>query len=67
MKNAIIGILILLIIYLCAVIVRVENQRYAMSIGMCYSDQLKMPIASCLTGVQTRTNSFWHIYYAVIG
>ena len=64
-----IGALVLLAIYLCAVIVRIENERYALLIGMCHGENglqgLPIPDLICLEDVQTRTNALWHIYYAI--
>lgn len=43
-------------------LVRTENQRYALLVGMC-SDQI-MKI-SCLERIETRTGWWWHLYYAL--
>jgi hypothetical protein len=38
----------------------VENQRYALAVGTCRAgDQ------PCLSTVQTRTSSLWHLYYGL--
>lgn len=54
-----------LICWLVMVLVRVENQRYALSLGMCAGDQqLRMPDFQCLQNVETRTAWWWHVYWA---
>ena len=56
---------IILIAWLTTALVRVENQRYAMSIGMC---QLKDPLLwdiECLSKVETRTSWLWHVVFAL--
>jgi hypothetical protein len=54
------------IVWLSSALVRVENQRYAMLIGMC-PDRLVpgMHDSRCLAKVETRTHSLWHLYYAL--
>jgi hypothetical protein len=44
-KNAVILVLFGLIVFLSAALVRVENERYAMSIGMCPG--LVVPDSAC--------------------
>jgi hypothetical protein len=48
-------------------LVKTENQRYAMSLGMCIDPNLKAADAKCLRTVETRTGWWWHLYYAVTG
>lgn len=46
-------------------VVRLENASYATSLGLCSEfQQPSSQFENCLWKVQTRTNSFWHIYYA---
>jgi hypothetical protein len=57
-------VLVAIIVWLSVALVKVENQRYAMQVGMC-----KETIGwdySCLAKVETRTNWYWHLYYALI-
>jgi len=55
-----------LIVWLSSALVRVENERYAMSLGMCPQDVvLKVPDLSCVKKTQTRTTWIAHIYYAL--
>jgi hypothetical protein len=58
---------LLMIVWLSLSLVRVENQRYAMSIGMCWSESLKMPDPVCVVRAETRTAWYWHLYYALRG
>jgi hypothetical protein len=43
----------------------VENQRYALALGMCTSETLPGPDFRCLSTVQTRTSWLWNLYYGV--
>jgi hypothetical protein len=63
-------------VFLCVVIVKIENERYALLVGLCpnthslaesptsIGDRKKDPFA-CLQHVQTRTSPLWHLFYAV--
>ena len=67
---AIIVALALIAAALGAAVVRLENYRYANSLGFCSQYSLKDPIdlhrrEECLNKVQTRTHAAWHIFYAV--
>lgn len=55
---------VLLMFWLAVSLVRVENERYALFVGMC-RDRLGMTDARCLATVQTRTGWWWHLYYAL--
>jgi len=55
----------LLIVWLSAALVRVENQRYALSIGMCRDTATGFIDFACLDKVQTRTAWWWHLFYAL--
>lgn len=61
--------LLLAVIFFGASIVRLENYRYADSIGICSEffsrDDPRMRIQRerCLETSQTRTHWFWHILY----
>ena len=69
MKNIIILVLATLVAFLADRVVRLENQRYAMEIGMCarasYPGGLQLPDPKCLETVQTRTSWLWHLRYAM--
>lgn len=55
----------LVICWLLMILVREENQRYAMSLGMCVHDPvLHMPDPACLKNLETRTAWWRHVYYA---
>jgi hypothetical protein len=64
-KNALLATALVLIIVLGAALVRVENQRYAMFIGMCIDPATKMGDPKCLASVETRTGWWSHLYYAI--
>lgn len=55
----------LAIVWLATTLVRVENQRYALTIGMCQGPVL--PDWKCLETVETRTGWWWHLFYALKG
>ncbi|MDT8992732.1 hypothetical protein RQP54_17805 [Curvibacter sp. APW13] len=63
--RATIAVLVALLIWTGAALVRVENQRYAMQLGMCRGNVIAVDLA-CLKNVQTRTGWWWHMYYALI-
>ena len=56
---------VLLIVWLTAVLVRVENERYALQLGMCWNEQLKLPDMACIQKAETRTGWWWHLRYAI--
>lgn len=69
-KNFSIAILLVVIGWLTVVIVRLENFHYASVVGMCSefkADDALQTVKrhSCLHNVETRTNSLWHIFYAL--
>lgn len=64
-RNITILFLMLTVAYLCAVIIRIENERYAMAIGMCFNKQLGVPDLSCVRKAETRTSPLWHLYFAI--
>ncbi len=73
-KPALVGLSILLLVLLVwfgATIVRLENQNYAMLLGMCGEfdpGDLQSVIErnSCLQEVEMRTSPLWHLYYALL-
>lgn len=59
----------LLLIWLASALVRVENERYALFLGMCRSVSvvgIQVDFA-CLAEVETRTSWLWHLYWALLG
>lgn len=72
MKNAVIVVLLLLVVWLSATVVRLENFRYATFIGFCSEPTETVPAVAlkryeCLKSKETRTNVFWHLFYALKG
>lgn len=57
--------LVAVIIWLTFALVKVENQRYAMQVGMCKDAVIGWDYA-CLAKVETRTGWYWHLYYALL-
>jgi hypothetical protein len=58
---------VLVILWLSAALVRTENQRYALTVGMCWDRKLGLPDLACLEKVETRTGWYWHLFYALKG
>lgn len=65
MKSAAIVVLILISAFLADRVVRIENQRDALYVGLCKLDPANPAQRwNCLENAQTRTSWFWHLYYA---
>jgi hypothetical protein len=66
MKNALIVVLAGLLVFAAVRLVEIENQRYAMLVGMCPGKlDPSLPDPQCLQTVQTRTSWVWHLAYAL--
>jgi hypothetical protein len=64
--KVLVTVLILLTGFLADRVVRIENQRYALLVGLCKLDPSNPAQGwNCLASVQTRTSWFWHLYYAM--
>ncbi len=64
-------LLAVLLVWFGTTIMRLENQNYAMRIGMCGEHnpadfQSIMERDKCLEEVETRTSPLWHLYYALL-
>lgn len=54
--------------YCCQRLVEVENQRYALLLGMCQrQDLIVLHDLGCLAKVETRTSWTWNLYYGLFG
>jgi len=53
---------IFLVLMLSIALIKTENQRYALYIGLCESG----PKQTCLQSVETRTHWWWHLYYGLL-
>ena len=60
--NAVVAVLCCVILWLSAVIIRVENERYALFTGMC-RDKIGLADSQCLSRTQTKTHPLWHLFY----
>lgn len=65
MKNVAIVGLLLLVIWLSATVVRLENFRYATFVGFCSEPTESALRYECLKGKETRTSALWHLFYAL--
>lgn len=57
-------IAVAIIVWQAAAIVRIENERYALVVGMC-RDKAGLTDTQCLAKVQSRTGWWWHLAYAL--
>lgn len=72
-RNAIICGLLVVVSILASALVRVENERYALWLGMCPNIRDTFAavaeghpdVVECRKIVTTRTGWWWHIYYAI--
>lgn len=66
-KNILIAALGALVLWESRTIIRIENQRYAMAVGLCRNtaDPTLPSDTNCLASVQTRTSWAWHLYYGL--
>ena len=72
LKNIIIVVLLILVVWLSATVVRLENFRYATMVGLCSacSEEGAFRVLEryeCLKRQQTRTSAIWHLWYALSG
>jgi hypothetical protein len=65
MRNVLIVVLVSVVVWLASVIVRLENYRYANSIGMCSEHVDLIQKENCLNAQETRTSPLWHLAYAL--
>lgn len=64
MRSIVLVLLAVALIYTGYRLAEVENQRYALSLGMCRSETSLID-ARCLATVETRTGMLWHVYYGL--
>ncbi|HJO67440.1 MAG TPA: hypothetical protein QF469_19145 [Sphingomonas sanguinis] len=67
LKGSIIVSLLILLFWFGAAIVRLENARYAASLGMCdqYRGVTLGERGACLEGARTRTNWVYNLLYGL--
>ena len=60
-------ILLAFSLWLGAALVRVENERHALQIGMCsFNPTEPLSMFHCLKKAETRTGWWWHLYSALV-
>ena len=72
LRLAVIAVIVILA-WLAFTVVRLENYRYANSLGMCdtpgvsYANDASRLLEreKCLRKVKSRTSGWWHLYYAL--
>ncbi|RZL87187.1 MAG: hypothetical protein EOP82_27355 [Variovorax sp.] len=62
---AVIVVLAALVVWLASALVHVENERYALQIGLCQHDPTALKMFDCLKKAQTRNGWYWHLWYAL--
>ena len=72
MKNAVITVLLVVVVWVSITVVRLENFRYATFVGFCSEPADTIPGQplkryECLKNKETRTNALWHLFYALKG
>ena len=71
-KNIIIAVLAVCVLWMSVAIVRLENFHYASFVDMCRQHKSDNPLETmkfhnCLHDTQTRTSPLWHLFYALSG
>ncbi|RYH70851.1 MAG: hypothetical protein EON54_01270 [Alcaligenaceae bacterium] len=56
-----------LMLWLGSALVRVENERYALAVGLCKHDATTLIMFDCLKTARSRTSWWWHAFYALKG
>ncbi len=66
-ERIIIGILLALLVWFGAAIIRLENYHYAVQVGFCqeYNNLDGIKIDECLSKTETRTSWIWHLIYGL--
>jgi len=60
--------LLTLLVWFGLALVRVENERYALQVGLCtFNPSDPLALFDCLKKAETRTAWWWHIFYALKG
>ncbi len=54
-----------IIVWMTVTIVRVENQRYALQVGLCRDGVGGNTNAACMLHVESRTHWWAHLFYAL--
>ena len=57
-------VLLVLLVWFGATIIRLENYHYAVQVGFC-SDVPSTERDACLNKIETRTNFLWHLAYGL--
>ena len=70
MKNFAILLLVVVVAWFASAIIRLENQRYALELGICGIDDREHPDtfrkrAECLAEVRARTNPAYNLLYGL--
>ena len=68
MKSMILITSILLNIWFAFTIIQLEGFHYSVQVGMCDDSKLevnRMEWLTCNETTETRTHSFWHLFYAL--
>ena len=67
-KNILVVTLLFALMFTSWRLAEVENQRYALMLGMCPDKRgLQLPDLKCLDDVETRIGWVWNLYYGLAG
>lgn len=58
-------VLLVLVVWLTSALARVENERYALAVGLCKFDPTSLAMFNCLKTVKTRTAWYWNVWAAL--
>jgi hypothetical protein len=61
--KVVVALLLVSVVWLASALVRAENQRYALSVGLCVDKTTLMADSACPTRTKSRTGWYWHIWY----
>lgn len=66
MKNLIIAVQLCIIVFMGYRLAHIENQRYALYLGMCDRDYgvVIIPDFKCLDNVETRIHWVWNLWFS---
>lgn len=65
-RSTLLMALAVIVVWMAVALARVENERYALALGMCRLPS-GMADSACLARAETRTSWAWHIWYALRG
>ena len=65
MKNTVIILLVILLVFTAIRLADVERQLYALITGMCLRNAENLSMFDCLSKVQPRSSNWWNLFYGL--